>query len=76
VEQGTQTNEVHVLGSTFIQDQHGGGLPLCTGVQHQLICSDGHYNPDDSQLKLLNDEIIKLTKFRVKASFEQNLKTS
>jgi hypothetical protein len=74
VEQGTQTNEeVHVLStSSFLHEESQLAAPLpaapATG-QHQLTGpADGRCSTDDSQLKQLNDEITKLTKFRVMVS--------
>ncbi len=74
MEQGTQTNEeVHVLSSSsFLHEESRLAAPLpaapATG-QHQLMePDDGRRSTDDSQLKQLNDEITKLTKFRVKVS--------
>ncbi len=70
MEQGTQTNEeVHVLStSSFLHEESRLAAPLpaapATGQQGDGGCSS------DAQLKQLNDEITKLTKFRVKVSWD------
>ena len=68
VEQGTQTNEVHVLGSSFLQPTPAPPPSDGTNGQHNESgpSAEAHVNHDDSQLKQLNDEIMKLSKFRVK----------
>ncbi len=76
MEQGTQTNEeVHVLStSSFLHEESRLAAPLPAAsatVQQQLMGpKDGRCSTDDSQLKQLNDEITKLTKFRVKVSWD------
>ncbi len=73
MEQGTQTNEeVHVLStSSFLHEESRLAAPLpaapATG-QHQLTGPVDGGCSSDAQLKQLNDEITKLTKFRVKVS--------
>ncbi len=72
MEQGTQTNEeVHVLStSSFLHDESRLAAPLpapATG-KHQLTGPGDGGCSSDAQLKQLNDEITKLTKFRVKVS--------
>ncbi len=73
MEQGTQTNEeVHVLStSSFLHEESRVAAPLpaasATG-QHQLTGPVDGGCSSDAQLKQLNDEITKLTKFRVKVS--------